>query len=175
MNLFLLVGECLITLSESLIETHRKGRAVAVLHYFGDLIANTTSPNSGFGTSVIYPIAEPISKLSNCGEEDSATVIETFHTEEQTVAPETTNADVNCENHAVDDAFEVEKETEVLDILEDKTGVADDNLMHALILALKYIVKDKQLPMLASTFWSILQRFVYSIRFYTHSQHGESI
>jgi hypothetical protein len=39
------------------------------------------------------------------------------------------------------------------------TESEDDNLMRCLLLALKYVIKDKQLPMLASTFWSTVQRY----------------
>ena len=46
-----------MALSDSLIHsTDKKGKAVAILHYYGDLLAHTVTPNSGFGSSVIYPI-----------------------------------------------------------------------------------------------------------------------
>ena len=44
------------------------------------------------------------------------------------------------------------------------TESEDEKLMKSLLLALKYVIKDKQLPMLASTFWSTVQRYVL----YTH-------
>ena len=54
------MGECLITLSVSLLNTDdKKGKAVAILHYYGDLLAHTVTPNSGFGSSVIYPATSP--------------------------------------------------------------------------------------------------------------------
>jgi hypothetical protein len=34
----------------------------------------------------------------------------------------------------------------------------DGWLMESFILAIKYIIRDKQLPILVSTFWTILQR-----------------
>lgn len=59
------MGECLIALSDSLINStaDKKGKAVAILHYYGDLLAHTVTPNSGFGSSVIYPVTGPADSL----------------------------------------------------------------------------------------------------------------
>eukprot|EP01036_Dinobryon_divergens_P027497 gene27497-36281_t len=128
------VGECLIALSDSLINStaDKKGKAVAILHYYGDLLAHTVTPNSGFGSSVIYPVTGPADSL--IGTEAETTAIPT---------------QANSENVAVID----ETDSKV-----GGTESEDDNLMRCLLLALKYVIKDKQLPMLASTFWSTVQR-----------------
>jgi predicted ribosome-associated RNA-binding protein Tma20 len=36
----------------------------------------------------------------------------------------------------------------------------DEELLTTLVLSLKYFIKDKQLPMLVSTFWALLQKYV---------------
>lgn len=41
--------------------------------------------------------------------------------------------------------------------------VQDALLLQTVLLATKYVIKDKQLPMLVSTYWSLLQRYVYDI------------
>lgn len=46
-------------------------------------------------------------------------------------------------------------------------GVQDEALLQAVLLASKYIVKDKQLPMLVSTYWTILQRYCLTILYAT--------
>lgn len=38
--------------------------------------------------------------------------------------------------------------------------VQDALLLQTVLLATKYVIKDKQLPMLVSTYWTILQRYV---------------
>ena len=82
------MGECLITLSVSLLNTDdKKGKAVAILHYYGDLLAHTVTPNSGFGSSVIYPVTgptdspisaepEPATISSSAGSPPAAAVVE---------------------------------------------------------------------------------------------------
>ena len=68
------VGECLIALSDSLINStaDKKGKAVAILHYYGDLLAHTVTPNSGFGSSVIYPVTGPADSLIGTEAETTA-------------------------------------------------------------------------------------------------------
>jgi hypothetical protein len=103
---------------------------VAILHYFGDFITNAAAPNSGFANNCVYPIASP--------PEDSA--------------PRKVEEGANVEDERDQGEETVENK--------DSTLMQDELALHALILALKYIIKDRQLPMLASTFWSIVQRCV---------------
>jgi translation initiation factor 2D len=59
----------------------------------------------------------------------------------------------NNTNNDTDSALPTKQE------LEQQRAQCDAALLQAVLLCSKYVIKDKQLPMLVSTYWAILQRF----------------
>jgi translation initiation factor 2D len=71
----------------------------------------------------------------------------------QTTLQQEQRANENMEDETMD-ATEIEEHNNQAEEIAQR----DNQLMEALILAFKYIIKEKQLPMLVSVFWSTLQR-----------------
>ena len=143
--IILIVGECTLTLSESLIDSaNKKGKAVSIIHFYGDLLANTVTPNSGFGGSAIYPIAPEMTSVTSAVEKDA-------------IKGPSSEADpiIDSEANVETQIYDSQNKDEFIQ----STDKEDEKLMLCLLLALKYIIKDKQLPMLASTFWATVQRY----------------
>lgn len=198
------VGESLVS-GSALCSGKLKGRAVTVLHVYGDMIATSgVVPNSGFGPSRIYALEGFVEPGS--GEEE-----DTYSSDEEEEVEKEGKDDGGSGAGKVDDEVgsvavaELEIETAVLNLqdsdvaavtestapiegpeVEDefvRQGEVVDNgelevedcegeegvrrisapeqdalLLQAVLLASKYVVKDKQLPMLVSTYWALLQR-----------------
>ncbi len=63
------------------------------------------------------------------------------------------------EDHAEhDDEAQDAAHSDILQSKLEQQQVQDALLLQTVLLATKYVIKDKQLPMLVSTYWSLLQR-----------------
>lgn len=247
----------------SLQKCPRRGKALSVLHVYGDLIASKSPPNSGFRKTCIYSIDNQNDENINSDDDDdeqdnfndNSLDIETVETSCEVELPNSMNniqlfdglLNNGCENHLydngsvdngsdcdvvddenredilcydsvdVDDNIEHSDQSfdEIIDNttcstdavsqvktkLHDKSNSKNNNnnatattsevqqqqpvmhqqsdanimdeiaskscinrgdqdtlLLQAVLLATKYIIKEKQLPMLASTYWAIVQR-----------------
>jgi translation initiation factor 2D len=208
------VGDSLVS-GESLASGKLRGRAVTVLHVYGDLISTASVvPNSGFGPSRIYALegftepgagaeggdaydSDEDSDAESTGDADGAEQAEADEvaavvsgvsgvTVSDALESSVPEADVQggdregCtdEDGADGDAQEVvgdadneEEERAAGEDLQDaaETGGGEVSraeaaeaqnalLLQAVLLASKYVVKDKQLPMLVSTYWALIQR-----------------
>ena len=171
------VGDSLIS-SASLSAGKSTGRALSVLHVYGDLISTASVvPNSGFGPSRIYALegfTEP-GAVDELGEYDSDDSSDSSGEEDGEGEDEEAGDEENEEEVGVEESFDGLNLSSAADgsegLLEDsalgegETGnetVAPEQmdalLLQATLLASKYVIKDKQLPMLVSTYWSLLQR-----------------
>lgn len=182
----------------------KKGKAVEVLHLYGDLItARGMVPNSGFGSSCIYAIDGKTLK-----EQQEEQTEEEEQEEEEEKADDDNNddddaKDTGCTDSALDydeavddmnsgdtaeggllsDQLEACKD-EVLNTTDPNadeselvadihtlavdaedpadpsstTAQHDEALLRAVLLGTKYVLKSPQLPMLVSTYWTLLQR-----------------
>lgn len=177
------VGECLVS-GAALASGKMRGRAVAVYHVYGDLIHTANAvPNSGFGPSRIYAL-EGFSEAGTDEAQGSDSDEEGSDEEERGEGDQdgtgeaggeteggedgTTEEDTHGAMEALDGlTLTVEPDAEAEAAVDEQDEAAaqvvsveatDALLLQAALLATKYIVKDKQLPMLVSTYWAQLQR-----------------
>ncbi len=158
----------------SIVVNRRSGKAMTVLHYYGDFLtqlafkgkANANSqfsaPNSGFSMMSIYSL-----------DGYTETVLVDEDGEEDEVEDDNEEADDGVEGEEVegeDDENNKSGLTTTIDIetmagsltiedtpLADHDEVANDNiLVESFLKTLKYVIKDSSLPILASAFWSMI-------------------
>ncbi len=165
-----------------------KGKGVTIMHSYGDLLVSSKlTPNDGFTPEEIFPtekLSDEVKKVivdATESREAGDTEVAVDNEGEKILDGENDSGEgqeVDGENHCDDpevvgvshsleetslqasDSQQVDKVEE-----EEDDGTAalelkrrDEQLMESLILAFKYIIKEKQLPMLVSVFWSTLQR-----------------
>ncbi len=191
------VGDSLVCYSAISAPGRKKGKAMTVLHLFGDTLSGSVPPNSGFGQNVIYPIEDtPGYQLEDEDEDEEPKSNGTYADRLKQSGAAALSEEVEGKEEeegegsgdegsdAAGDSWEElapgetqqaegEEEEEETDVdpttdVPDKSAVAsaspaqmDALLQTVLMLALKYIVKDQQLPMLASSFWAVLLRCVH--------------
>jgi translation initiation factor 2D len=171
----------------------KRGKALSVVHLYGDRLSGSVPPNAGFGESVIYPTEdipnyeleeessdeeEETGKPSGNKKEHTVDDGETGGVDEDESGDDDKEGDGNEEEERdsgeeTNDEDQVEDEEEVVDGKDDTAAVEapmkvtsaqmDEWLERSLLLALKYVVKDHQLPMLASAFWTVLMRYIQSM------------
>lgn len=145
----------------------RKGKALSVLHLYGDLLCGKSIPNDGFSLTRIYPTIDcdiPSSEIQYDNDDDND---DDDDDDEGSTAGEGDGVNRLSEDS---DGRKGEAETQLpfaeveVDCKEPSEEVSlspeevDKQLKENLILLLKYFIKEQQLPMLVSTFWSMLQR-----------------
>ena len=154
------------------VKGQRKGVAMTVHHLYGDLITPSGSvPNAGFGTSCIYAIASDTRTASGANDYD-----DNDDDDGDASAASDKNDDDDDDEATATDAAHGSGDTEATEIIQSghhqpleqsqdqqmqqqqQIMQQDEALIKALVLASKYIVKQQQLPMLVSTFWSTVQR-----------------
>ena len=153
----------------------KKGKAMRVMHVFNDALSGSVPPNSGFGDSVIYPIESiPQYELSSDEEGVNDEVNTSIPAEDdicyENDAEREGEGDIGLaigETVPADEDQEADGGAEAVNEVPDPSnslspGLApeavDALLQTALLRALRYIVKDQQLPMLASALWAIVLR-----------------
>jgi len=179
----------------------KKGKAVEVLHLYGDLItAKGMVPNSGFGSSCIYAIdgktlkeqqeeqteeeeQEEEEADDDNDDDDAKDIGRTDSALDYDGAVDDMNSGDTAEGGLLSDQLEACKD-EVLDTTDPSadeselvadihilavdaddpadpsstTAQHDEALLRAVLLGTKYVLKSPQLPMLVSTYWTLLQR-----------------
>lgn len=168
----------------------RKGKAMLVHHSYGDLISPKTPPNAGF-TSVheITPIEQVSDGPKDMGnydedEEDSGNekeggVDDTDGKEEpsgkldpaagddEEEGESTNELKEEANREKIENEPEEEEDGDEEEAEEEEEGYSirenDEYLMQTLLITIKYFIKDKQLPLLVSTFWSQLQKSIPDI------------
>ncbi len=164
----------------------RKGKAMLVHHSYGDLISPKTPPNAGF-TSVheitpIEQVSDGPKDMENYDEdeEDSGNEKEggvdgIEGKEESSGKLDSANGDDQEEGSTNELNEEVNRERDENEQEEEEDGDEegeeegysihenDEYLMQTLLITIKYLIKDKQLPLLVSTFWSQLQKSIPDI------------
>ena len=174
------VGVSLFDGKSLLVEgSSRKGKAATIHHSYGDLLTLKCKPNEGFTLQVIRPTEkvdvesdeetadeteidnkqDPEIQREDGDSSEEADLTEPLTGAADRTAVERTPEDDECTEDLSSDM----KNTTIADHLESSSASMDEVSWNALGLALRYIVKDKQLPMLASTFWSWVQRLANSI------------
>ena len=159
-----------------------RGKAVSVMHMFGDELwrsGGSFAPNQGFGVSCIYAI-ENVASYST-----SAAEVDTNSGRSSEDGGEVEGV-VSCAEKAGGDAADQNEQDQAAVDMDDDGGGDDDAvdqvsaglveaslsssgtksssdamdivLQEGLMIALKYLMKDAQLPMLASTFWSLISK-----------------
>ena len=164
----------------SIVSNRRSGKAMTVLHYYGDFLtqlafkgkANTNSqysaPNSGFSMMSIYSLDGYIETVSveeieeNDSDDDEDNEDEDEDDGEEVDCEEVEGEEENKNNKSrLMSTNDVEAMTGSLAI--DDTLSADDDvvandkiLLESFLKTLKYVIKDSSLPILASAFWSMI-------------------
>ena len=179
----------------------KKGKAVEVLHLYGDLITSRGMvPNSGFGSSCIYAIdgktlkeqqeeqteeeeqeeEEKADDDNDNDDNDDDDAKDTGRTDSALDYDETVddmNSGDTAEGGLLSDQLEACKDDPSADeselvadihrltvdaedpaVLSSTTAQHDEALLRAVLLGTKYVLKNPQLPMLVSTYWTLLQR-----------------
>jgi predicted ribosome-associated RNA-binding protein Tma20 len=171
-----------------------KGKAVTVMHCFGDLLVSSkVFPNEGFTAEEIFPVEkvddavrQVIDEALRAEDSDNDELDAGCDHDKKNITTTDTGTgnskelvenDQQAEMDEVSDSLpmaSLQVTTDLAGLDEDRekeergdetpgetaetTQYKDDQLMETLILACKYVIKDKQLPMLVSSFWSTLQR-----------------
>lgn len=171
------VGESLIDFSAFTRTSHAlKGKAMSIMHVYGDLLADKAVPNAGFSFQEIRPLGAEGKPLAD-DDDDDASSSEEEALEQQTDGAE---ADIVEDMHVLDISAEQAEAAEHDPSLplpvteEDDEADADESvddspstltteqvdalLQRSLSLALRYIVKEAHLPILASKLWALMLR-----------------
>lgn len=144
----------------------RKGKAVEIIHIYGDCLFSTDTfylnskasainlltPNEGFTLTQIYPVdingkLKKFDEDNNDNEEGEG--VEEEEEEERVVVVEGNEEKVEDNKNKNEENNKEEEEEEINHDLQ---------FEEALLLCIKYIIKDKYLPILASNFWSQVQK-----------------
>jgi translation initiation factor 2D len=163
------VGESCVSW-EDILHGPKKGTAMNVVHMFGDELwkqSKSVVPNDGFQSGCVGPI-EGYSETSEAVggfEGDNDELMNSG--KEQAAGPAEGVAESAEESNDEDDERD--------EIIEESKDSVDARLMIALLRSLRYLVKDKNLPMLVSSFWSLLNKSVddpFDIKKSSHKKVG---
>jgi predicted ribosome-associated RNA-binding protein Tma20 len=226
------VGSSMLDYSTLTSVRTRKGKAMTVIHSWGDFISPKIPPNEGFKTTIQITPTEKMSeeneesqvdydpneeeeeegegegdntegtgdgeeKKESVGEEEEELTelpVEqlkiTEDDDQQEQREEGEEPEAAGSDHQKDDSEEEEQEQrsskhdkksrhqsrrnqkkeqhpsrsgdsdQQTTLTTSKLYANDEELLTTLVLSLKYFIKDKQLPMLVSTFWALLQKYV---------------
>lgn len=172
------VGESGLDFDDLQMVTH--GKALVVLHSFGDLLVPSALPAihlPGFTKEEIMPTVEIKEEPDESdeegkdrnesgdegAEEDSDADKETVVNEKEENGAENHNETVEKDSEKADQGEHsettlIEDEQEIEDAGVDGRQEADGRLQRAIALCIRYSIKDKQLPILLSSFWSMVLR-----------------
>jgi translation initiation factor 2D len=142
----------------------RKGRILSVLHSYNDCLSLSNKKsvsNSGFGGTRIYPIENFIDIGGNVLGESNGGLEE--EDGDDVVVKGSDDDDNNIERNSIDNYINDNNQQDSVhsdETAEEKLSIhkVDEILQTSLLLSLKYVIKDKQLPLLASSFWALLLR-----------------
>lgn len=149
------VGESNVSY-EAILVNRGQGKAVNVMHFYGDkLCKNIPGPNLGFNLRVISPILSDESTFSTeeAGERSS-------QQEEEVPQNEAALVSANIESSATDNTGDMTSSLiDDEEVAEDELSI-DEVILRGLLLALRYLIKDDQLPFLASNLWKLVQKAI---------------
>ena len=153
------VGESICSY-EGILTNNRKGRGFAILHVFGDELwknSGSVIPNDGFGDDMIHPIEEE--KIGSMyGDDNNNDVNEE---EEEEIVQSMQQIQISesiIEDDGIKDGEEEEEEED-----SDPFIATEDWKVFFLrytLRTIKYIVKERQLPLLVSAFWTLVTRCI---------------
>jgi hypothetical protein len=145
------VGELLMTVAEVL-RSGRSGKMIEIKHVFDDVLcqraySNIALPNAGFTSSIIHSL--------NSTTSTSSIVDDTFIQASSQLPTATATENLESSSESILNKCEEEaSNTNTTTSIDDMETV----IVKSLLLCLKYIVKDQQLPLLVSTLWAMTQR-----------------
>ena len=162
----------------------REERGVTVLHCFGDELwksGGSTIPNEGFSLKQVYAIGgcedgddETSEKLGEQSESPDENIkgikhisgeVDAIH-EMAGLMKVSPNNDKRCveedssQRNIKESKLEAEKDSVDYEDLLLHCSESDSKMMKFLLRSIKYVVKDRCLPMLVSSFWSVLTRVI---------------
>ncbi len=168
------VGESICSY-EGILANNRKGRGFAILHIFKDELWKTSGsiiPNDGFGDDMIYSIEkENIGSMygdddHNHGIDDDDDDDDDNHDEGEDEEEEEKEEEIvqSLQNTHLSESFVEEKDANVdaEDDSDPSVSLEDWKVffLRYTLRTIKYIIKERQLPLLVSAFWTLVTRCI---------------
>lgn len=164
------VGESQVNLSAIVDPKQRQGKALVVLHSYGDMLVPLSIQRPGFTATEVLPIDQQVlEELKNEDEEEydeESSEVEEGGEKEGDGEEMDENNEENEENinELTDDLLQEDNQlpnttNELIQSIPEKESIDYDGiLLHAFAITCKYVIKDDQLPMLISIFWNVIQK-----------------